>query len=113
MNISLPHTITYWAPDGNSTTQGTYGARAFAAPVVIAGRWQGGMGFSNKRAVTQSTPKALVITKTAVEDGGYLYKGKSTQADPTTLAGAYVIVESSNADTIDQSDNITQVMLGG
>lgn len=84
-----PQQVTYWANTGESL----YGAQnAFAAPIVIEGRWEDrqeqAIGMNGEEFVT----KAVVYVARAIELGSYLAEGDQTSFnDPTIIPGAHEV----------------------
>lgn len=81
---NMPQTVTYWAPDGVDD----FGARTFAAPVEISGRWQNKRDLIRDADGRQIASSAVVYVSQQVANRGYLYLGSSAASDPTSVDGA-------------------------
>jgi hypothetical protein len=83
---ALDQDITWWAvsPDG-------YGGDAFAAPVLIQGRWQDRQElYIGQVDRSEHISKAMVFVDRDIAVGDYLCQGDQTaHSDPTVLGGAY------------------------
>jgi hypothetical protein len=79
--------ITYW---GNPRNDGT-GGKIFDAPVQIDARWQDRVEESFDDKGAKFISRAKVFLNQDVDIGGYLYKGVSLFADPTSVEGAWPI----------------------
>ena len=78
--------ITYWGaptPDGE-------GGESFAAPVALAGRWEDRNDEFNTPTGETMISRSTVFVTTDLQIGGYLLRGASVVASPTT-AGAQEI----------------------
>ena len=79
--------VTYWQ---NLGTDG-WGDRSFAAPVVLMCRWE---EIAEKFLMydgEQKVSKAVVYIPQLLAIGDYLYRGLTSQVNPTVLPGAYEI----------------------
>lgn len=112
MDITLPQTATYWSPGGVAATAGAFGDRDFGSPVSISCRWQEGMDFGVDVTGWERSPKAVIYTKTQVQEGGYLYLGSSSETVPETTQGAYLILSVLGSPTIDNDDKLYKAVVG-
>jgi hypothetical protein len=80
-------TATYW---GAPASDG-YGGFTFAKPAAIKVRWDERIEVISTRDGKEYSSKAVVMTNTDVDEGGYLLLGTSTATDPRSLATAYEI----------------------
>ena len=80
---NLKQDITHWTatPDG-------YGGFTFGSPSTQKGRWVNRNVLFNDAAGEEVVSNSIVNLSLDVAEGDYLYEGKSTEADPTTLDGA-------------------------
>lgn len=92
---------TYWP----SPIQGGFGGLVFGAPQNILVRWEDRVElFTDKDGVEQRS-NAVVFTLNHLETGGYLLKGTSAAADPTTLDDS---LEIKRSDSIPDLSNLEQ-----
>jgi len=79
--------VTYWgAPSDNG-----WGVKTFTTPITMKCRWEDVVEhFINYKGEDQIS-RACIWVPQDVEQGGYLFLGESTAADPTVLDGAYEI----------------------
>lgn len=84
-----PQQVTYWANTGESL----YGAQnAFAAPVLLEGRWEDKQVQAVSQSGVEFVTHAVVFVPQMVTLGGYLaLDDQTTSADPTVLPDAYEI----------------------
>lgn len=103
MNVDkyLVDTITYWAPSGRDV----YGATTFSAPTTISGRFVKKMEQVINGTGELVSSLCIAWVDQAVELGGYLYEGTSTNLDPTeSVVDSYEII--SYKETKDLKGNI-------
>lgn len=93
---------TYWAP--SATPFNTYGDPAFLAPVVLDPATFTGVRWEDKtdemittKTGDQQQSKAIVWSAaTTFKVGGFLFLGSSAASNPTTVAGAHIILQTSD-----------------
>lgn len=82
---------TYWG----TPVQSGFGGISFAAPIVIACRWEDKTEVFTDTSGVQRSSQAVVWTFDRLEDGGYLIQGDHrTVSDPTSLDDALEIKRS-------------------
>lgn len=84
LNRGLNDDVTYWAPG----TPDGYGGYAYAAPVKLKGRWEDRQDLFLDDRGEERKAEGVVYVDRDVETEGYLFLGKSSATDPTTVAGA-------------------------
>lgn len=76
---------TYWS----QRKQDGYGGEDWDAPVLILCRWEDFMeeqlAFGNRAEGETQSSNAHVFTMVPLQEGGYLYKGETTEANPSRL----------------------------
>lgn len=77
-------TITYW---GAPIMDG-WGTKSFSDPVVVKGYWQDRAERFIDGNGEETVSRSIVWMPIPFEMGGFLYKGMSAAADPTTVRGA-------------------------
>lgn len=88
LNSMMNQTATYWAP---STADG-FGGRIYEAPINFKCRWEDDVQFIIGPNGEKILSKARVFTQQVLVQGGYLFRGISVAADPTTVEEAMPIV---------------------
>lgn len=90
-NRHFPHKATYWS----QMRKDGYGGESWVAPVVVACRWDDAtteeLSVAYKVSGESVISNAKVYTEDGLVQGGYLYLGESTEANPSRLKGAFVI----------------------
>lgn len=87
--IGMTQDITYWA---GTDVPDEFGFDAMVAPVVIKGHWEDRNDLVKNPDGGEFITEAIAILDTDVKQGGFLFEGKSTIADPITLSGAHEII---------------------
>src|SRR5262245_13392276 len=106
MSIAWPHLLhhsaTYWAP---STTPDGFGGFNFAAPVVIACRWQTKSKLIRLASGEEFVASAQVYPDRVLEVKGYLALGDQTgSANPKTVNGAREVRNFDGSPSVHQTD---------
>lgn len=87
----FPQKATYWS----QTQQDGYGGEAWLSPIVIDCRWESAtdeaLSVAYKVSGEAVVSRSVVYTPAPVIEGGYLYLGETTEANPSRLKGAFVI----------------------
>lgn len=85
---NLKEKVTWWeaTPDG-------FGGSTFSSPVVLNGKWQDRVEMTMSGSGKEIVSRAQVWVDQDVNIGDYLFSGESTSADPTTLDGAYPVMD--------------------
>jgi len=85
-------TATYWAP---LNTYSKYGDPAFAAPIAVTVRWEGKEieTITTKTGDQQSLKSIVYSDSQEFAVGGFLYLGTSVAANPNTVSGANIILD--------------------
>jgi hypothetical protein len=92
----FPEKCTYWAQKlvaspGVSYGQDGYGGEAWENPVVLSCRWEDAemerLSVAYRAEGETVTSNAHVYTKEKLLEGGYIYRGVSTEANPSRIVG--------------------------
>lgn len=83
----LKQTMTYWAPDGYDM----FGNNKFTPPRLIYGRWENKSELIITKTGEERISKARVFGAYCLDIDGYLFLGRSNEADPRKLSQAYEI----------------------
>lgn len=83
---NLREDITYW-----SVTADGFGGYIFKGPFQMKGRWEQKQQLIWTAKGEEEVSAAQVYLSSDVENGGYIFRGKSSEADPTTLSNAWII----------------------
>ena len=81
---NLKGIVTYWAPGVNDG----FGGVTFPTSVDIKARWEDKAELFIDASGNEVTSKAKVYLVSDVALKGYLFNGKSTVSDPTTISDA-------------------------
>lgn len=84
MSRNLKQTVTYWAPSGLNKDA----SRGFASPTTFLARWEDRQELIVMPTGEEITSSAKVFVIQDVANGGWLYLGTSSVADPQTVTGA-------------------------
>lgn len=104
----LTQTVTYWAPN----IEDAYGEETFVTPTSITrARWEDHVDHFLDRYGKESISKARVFLTQSVEEGGYLYLGTSTEANPRNVSGADRIQRIIQAPSIRNNQILYEVIL--
>lgn len=76
-----PQKATYWT----GRTDTGYGGYSYGAPTVIDVRWEERQEEVVSGGGEIVVSHAVVFTENRLEEGGYLYLGESSEADPTSV----------------------------
>ena len=85
----MRQTATYWEP--SDLTNDGYGERTWSAPITIPCRWEDKSELFVSREGEELRSNAKVYLARALVEGGFLYLGESTNANPKNVEGAYRI----------------------
>ncbi len=90
MNVlerNLTEDVTYW-----SGVDDGYGGKTFSTPQIIKGRWEDRSEVYVDQAGEQLVSNAVVYLMVDVEVDNFIAQGSHvTVADPSTLAGAFIV----------------------
>jgi len=104
-------TIVYWG----TPVMDKFGARTFAAPVEITGRWEDKQELFIDVGGRESVSRAFVYLGQDVDLGGYLYLGTltsiSSEANPKNVSAAYEIQAFIKTPNIKSTDYERRVVL--
>jgi|TARA_R100000093_G_C1901907_1_gene60146 hypothetical protein len=80
-------TITYW----DTPVTDKFGARTFATPEQITGRWEDRTDLFIDSTGRESVSKAFVFVGQDLDSEGWLFLGTSSEANPKDVDGALEI----------------------
>lgn len=87
----FPQKATYWS----QKKQDGFGGEEWEPPVVISCRWESitdeALSPAYKVVGEAVVSRSTVYTPSPLIEGGYLYLGETTDANPSRLKGAFVI----------------------
>ncbi len=104
---NLKQAVTYWPP----STADAYGRSTYGPPVKIRGRWEDKVELFIDAQGREDRSEAVVYVSRDVVNGGYLYLGVSTNADPTVVAGAKEIRQTGKSPTLKANSFARKAML--
>lgn len=86
----LNQIASYWAPLASTDL---FGKRAYSAPVQLFCHWEDRTDMYHDKFGKQVVSQSKVFFAEDIALDGYLLLGVSSETDPTTVAGAYEIMQ--------------------
>ena len=84
---NLREPVTYWAPSGVDN----FGDSSFATPTTVKAKWEDRTEIFIDAEGREQRSKSVIYVDTDLLNGGYLFRGPSSTADPLSVTGAFMI----------------------